>query len=131
MGGLAVRMGRPPVQMGSLAMPMGGLARNVPGRGTIFLRRTTGLQDFSVRLDFLLKKGRKKSDRTGETLGETLGEGNIGGCDTPNGFEYQRVKCRVSLTLQGSLVKRTRASYIPPNGGAGWHGAGPNIRKFG
>ena len=54
--------------------------------GQFFLRRTTGIQDFSVRLDFLLKKGRKKSDRTGETLGETLGEGNIGGGDTPNGF---------------------------------------------
>jgi len=38
---------------GGLAMPMGGLARIVPGRGTNFLHRTSRTStDFSVRLDF-------------------------------------------------------------------------------
>jgi len=44
MGSLAVPTGRPPV-------PMGGLARIVPGRGTNFLHRTSRTStDFSVRL---------------------------------------------------------------------------------
>jgi len=60
--------------MGSLAMPMGSLARIVPGRGTNFLHRTSRTStDFSVRLDL-----------AGAALGATLGVGKNKGSDTWN-----------------------------------------------
>jgi len=69
------------MQTGRPLVPMGSLARNVPGRGTNFLHRTSRTStDFSVRLDFSIQldflQACKKSDRVGATLGVGLGVTN-------------------------------------------------------
>ena len=81
-GGLAVLMGSLAVQTGRPPVPMGSLARNVPGRGTNFLHRTLRTStDFSVRL----------VPNLGATLGVGLGVGNT----KENHLDNQRVKCWV------------------------------------
>ena len=68
--------------MGGLAVPMGGLAGNVPGRGKNSWHRTSRTStDFSVRLVLNL----------GAALGACLGVTNL----KDNCPDNQQVKCRV------------------------------------
>ena len=87
---------------GGLAIPMRGLARIVPGRGTNFLHRTSRTStDFSVWLVLNLGAG----------LGVGLGVGNAKE-NHPENQEVKRWVCWVSPTVCQCIGARVRVNVL-------------------